>query len=303
MQANTHEPLVARAVVLMLCSAYCVACGGANADFWSPSAGAPIAGAPSAEAGSSAGGAPNVAGAPASNAGAPASSAGAPASSAGAPDSAGGAAGSLMAVAGSAGSLPDNLGPRAMKSLVDDMEMNVSTILATEGRAGSWYAFNDGQGGSQLPAPNGPFLPEQASDGFPGSMRARHTHGSGFQQYAGFGFDLNNPSGKRQVYDASAYEGVVLWVRGNVNVRVLFATRATAPIDQGGDCAASCNDSFGFELQASPQWEQRTVPFNTLTQLSPVIGGTFDAKQVLGIAFAVPKGSEFDVWVDEIGFY
>ena len=297
MQANTHEPLVARAVVLMLCSAYCVACGSANADFSSPSTITPSAGAASAEAGASAGGMANVAGAPASSAGA-LDSPGGSSSAAGSS-----AAGSSAAVAGSAGSLPGTVAPRAMKSLVDDMETNVSTILATEGRAGSWYAFNDGQGGTQLPAPNGPFLPDLASDGFPGSTRARHSHGSGFQQYAGFGFDLNNPSGKRQVYDASAYEGVVLWLRGNVNVRLLFATRATAPLDQGGDCTASCNDSFGFELQTAPQWEQRTVPFSTLTQLSPVIGGAFDAKQVLGIAFAVPKGSEFDVWVDEIGFY
>jgi hypothetical protein len=190
----------------------------------------------------------------------------------------------------------------AMRSLVDDMEANVSSILEADGRAGYWYTFNDGKGGTQQPAPNGPFLPDPASGGFPGSTRARHTHGSGFASYAGFGFDLNNRSGQRLTYDASAYRGIVLWVRGSVPVRVLFPTRATAPTAEGGTCTSSCNDSFGLEVTPSADWAEQAVPFSMLQQLAPT-AGAFDAKALLGIAFSVQVGSEFDVWVDELGFY
>ena len=193
--------------------------------------------------------------------------------------------------------------PLEMRSLVDDMEANVSSIPQLEGRVGYWYTFNDGQGGMQLPAPNGPFLPDLCSGGFPGSARARRTHGSAFSGYAGFGFDLNNRAGKREVYDASAYGGIVLWVRSSVNVRVLFPTRATAPTTEGGDCTSNCNDSFGFDLGVSQQWTQQSVSFATLQQHGVPTAGAFDPKALLGIAFSIPAGTDFDVWVDEIGFY
>ncbi len=190
-----------------------------------------------------------------------------------------------------------------MRSLVDDMESNLSSIPETDGRAGYWYTFNDGQGGTQLPAPNGPFLPDTCSGGFPGSTRARHTHGSGFTSYAGFGLDLNNRAGQRLSYDASAFSGVVLWVRGSVPVRVMFPTRATAPTTEGGVCTSSCNDSFGFEVTPTDGWSQQTVPFSALQQQSTVSELSFDPKTLLGIAFSVQVGTDFDVWVDELGFY
>jgi len=190
-----------------------------------------------------------------------------------------------------------------MRSLVDDMETNVSSILESDGRTGFWYTFNDGQGGTQLPAPNGPFLPAPNDGGYPGSARARRTQGSGFSRYAGFGFDLNHRTGARQAYDASAYGGIVLWVRGSVNLRVLFPTRATAPVAEGGECTASCNDSFGLDVPVTAEWAEQTVSFALLHQLGAPAAGAFDPKALLGIAFSVPVGSAFDVWVDEIGFY
>lgn len=188
-----------------------------------------------------------------------------------------------------------------MKSLVDDMEAMVSSIPEADGRVGYWYTFNDGVG-MQLPAPNGPFLPDATSNGFPGSAHARRSQGAAFPSYAGFGFDLNNRSGQRLTYDASAYEGVVLWVRGNVSLRVMFPTRATAPTNQGGDCTALCNDSFGVDLPASEQWREQAVSFASLRQRVPS-DAAFDPKTLLGVAFAVPPGAQFDVWVDEIGFF
>ena len=206
-------------------------------------------------------------------------------------------------VAGAGGALGGVITPVAMRSLVDDMEANVSTILESDGRAGYWYTFNDGKGGTQLPAPFGPFVPDLSNGGYPGSTHARHTQGAGFTSYAGFGFDLNNHSGTRQVYDASAYTGVVLWTRGNVKLRALFATRATAPLNEGGTCTSNCNDSFGLDLAPSQEWIEQTVPFASLAQSGYPSAGPFDPQALLGIAFAVPPGNEFDVWVDEIGFY
>jgi hypothetical protein len=86
-------------------------------------------------------------------------------------------------------------------------------------------------------------------------------------------------------------------------VRVLFPTRATAPTAEGGDCTSSCNDSFGFDVAPSDGWSQQAVPFSGLHQLSAASTLTFDPKTLLGIAFSVSVGGDFDVWVDELGFY
>ena len=286
-----------RGVCSLLSVVLCGACGGAHEDFWGPAfdEGASVAGAPVAipsSAGTNAGG------------------------SSGSSATVGGAQPTMPTgtVGGAQPAMPTETEPSggaagiagasvAMRSLVDDMEANVSSIPESDGRAGFWYTFNDGQGGAQLPAPNGPFLPDLSVGGYPGSARARHTQGRGFNAYAGFGFDLNNHSGARQQYDASAYGGIVLWVRGSVNVRVLFPTRATAPVNEGGACTSSCNDSFGLDVPVTDQWTQQTVSFATLHQLGAPTAGDFDPKALLGIAFSVPAGSEFDVWVDEIGFY
>ena len=190
-----------------------------------------------------------------------------------------------------------------MKSLIDNMELEVSTIPEHDGRAGVWYTYNDGQGGQQLPASNGPFLPDLVDDGLPGSARARRTHGSGFAGFAGFGFDLNKHGALREAYDASAYSGITFWMRGSVNVRVLFPTRATAPTTQGGDCTSACNDSFGLDLAPNEAWSEHSVSFAALRQLGSSAAISFDPKTLLGVAFAVPASCEFDVWLDEIGFY
>ena len=189
-----------------------------------------------------------------------------------------------------------------MRSLIDDMEANVSTIPERDGRAGVWYTFDDGQGGTQSPAPFGPFLPDATDDGLPGSTHARRTQGGGFTSYAGFGFDLNNRGGTRQSYDASAYTGIVFWMRSSTNVRVLFPTVATAPISEGGTCSVACDDSFGLALTPTQIWTEYTVGFAQLQQLN-ASSARFDPKTLLGIAISMPAGQDFDVWLDDVGFY
>ena len=278
----------------VLSGALCMACGGAkDVDLFDPPRSAPASAAPliGAGAGTSGGGASG--GNAAETGGASTVTLDPSLPAAGAP------------AAAAAGAAPTDGGaPVTMRSLVDDMEALVSSIPETDGRMGYWYTFNDGEGGTQLPAPNGPFLPDLISgSGFPGSTRARHTQGTGFSSYAGFGFDLNNRAGKRQTYDASSYGGIVLWLRGTVHVRVLFPTRATAPTTEGGDCTSSCNDSFGLDVTPTDGWSEQTVPFAALHQLSSTSGLSFDPKTLLGIAFSVQVGGAFDVWVDELGFY
>jgi hypothetical protein len=290
-------------VCFVLSGALCIACGGAKGvDLFDPPGMLPSAAgaAELAAAGASAAGASAAGASGSSVAGAAAATSGGATTvtiepslpAAGAP--AAGAGGALLGDSGA---------PVAMRSLVDDMEAYVSSIPESDGRAGYWYTFNDGQGGTQQPAPNGPFLPDLVSGGFPGSTRARHTQGAGFSSYAGFGVDLNNRAGQREAYDASAYKGIVLWLRGSGQVRAMFPTRATAPTTEGGDCTSSCNDSFGLNLTASEDWSEQTVPFSALQQLNTASALAFDPKALLGIAFSLQVGGNFDVWVDEIGFY
>jgi hypothetical protein len=45
------------------------------------------------------------------------------------------------------------------------------------------------------------------------------------------------------------------------------------------------------------------VTFASLTQEHWGAPATFDATQVIGVQFQVPKSTTFDFWVDDIGFY
>jgi hypothetical protein len=288
---------VERATSLLLVLS-CAACGGAQSvDFWSDSAGGSVTSMIPAAAGA-------VANSGAGSGGASIGGASIGGASIGGA-SIGGAGGVVSAGAGgaTAGASAVTVEPPIMRSLIDDMEANVSTIPERDGRAGVWYTFDDGQGGTQSPAPFGPFLPDPTDDGLPGSTRARRTQGSGFTSYAGFGFDLNNQTGTRQSYDASAYTGIVFWMLSSANVRVLFPTVATAPTNEGGTCTTACDDSFGRALTPSQTWTEYTVAFAELQQLSEASSAQFDPKTLLGIAISVQAGQQFDVWLDDVGFY
>lgn len=211
----------------------------------------------------------------------------------------------------------------AAENMIDDLDDGDDAIIITEERAGDWYVFNDEtSGGEQTPSADGSFTPE--AGGPEGSSYAAHTFGSGFTEWgAGIGFDVNNGAGDetadagakasvgtKGTFDASAFTGVAFMAKGNVSLRAMISVLAVVAEEEGGTCvqgatdADLCDNSHGLSFNLTDSWQQYKLPFDQVTQ-EEGWGQTvdFDPATIVSILFQTGPGEDFDVWVDEIGFY
>jgi len=198
----------------------------------------------------------------------------------------------------------------AAGDMIDDLEDGDSQILDAGGRIGYWFTYNDGSAGAeQSPSANTDFLP--GSGGADGSSFAAHTSGSGFVEWgAGMSFDFNNPGSNKDVVDASGFTGIAFKAKGNATIYVAVATRAVTSEQYGGTCVPGtgdgtlCDDAHGmyFEL-SSDTWQQYALDFSQIQQGAWGQPFPFEADQVMSMQFEAAEGVDFDIWVDEIGFY
>ncbi|MGK3960662.1 carbohydrate binding domain-containing protein [Sorangium sp. So ce118] len=205
-------------------------------------------------------------------------------------------------------------GPQSIE-LIDDMEDNDNAILAEGGRVGYWYTFNDGTAAAKQnppPDPEGtgetPFTMTELAPARGQSTTAVRSWGSGFEEWgAGFGFDLNSPEGAKAAYDASAYTGITFWAKvGAGSIKSATVMISDPGTDQeGGVCTDEC-DKWQKTLPLTEEWQQFTIPFVELKQGgwgTPAGTEQIDATQLYSIQFQVGVAPEFDVYIDDLGFY
>lgn len=199
-------------------------------------------------------------------------------------------------------------------NMIDNLEDGDDVIIDAAGRVGAWYTYNDeSAGGVQTPSGD-EFTPESGGAG--GSAYAATMTGSGFTEWgAGMGFDLNNPgddsggAGTKGLWDGSAFTGIAFRARGTVPVRLALVTAAVVPVEFGGDCTPSeaegeeCDDAHGRTFTLSDEWTQYLVPFDQATQGGWGLPAEFDPKTLTGLQFSVETGGDFEVSIDDIGFY
>jgi hypothetical protein len=200
--------------------------------------------------------------------------------------------------------------------LIDDLESNTAFLPPISGRDGPWYTYNDATpGGTQWPVP-WPASTFTASSTMPAfanpvtganSAYSAGTYGAGFTNWgAGMGFLFVNSTsqGTPRPYDASAYQGIVLWARANgmSTFRVTLSDANTS--SQVGACGSPSEcDAFGATLPLSPSWLPKLLDFAMLTQESwgkhyPAL----DPHTLVNMNFQVPAGQKFDFEVDDLYF-
>lgn len=210
------------------------------------------------------------------------------------------------------GTNTDERGNGVTTELIDDMEANTGSILASKGRVGAWYVYNDATSTAKQ-NPGVPFLPEAITPPRGTSGFAARTSGKGFDTWgAGMGFNFNDPGdgaggSKKSLYDASAYKGLTFYAKAEpstaVSVRVNLSSKDTDPA--GGVCtpAAKCNDDFGKSITLTNDWKQYTIMFSDLTQQGfGTAVKSFDPSKVYAVHFQVAKSATFDFWIDDIAF-
>ena len=198
-------------------------------------------------------------------------------------------------------------GAGAERVMIDDMEdSNKAAIIQASGRAGTWYAYNDNSAGStQRPGSLVDVFPMERLEPARGASQwAARTRGGGFSNWgAGIAFDLN----LKDSYDASEYTGISFFVHSRLPngypVRVQISDRFTSP--RGGECrGGDCNDDFGANVVASPEWQEIRLHWSELLQLgfgrSPL--PTVDTSAVYAIKFQVGTYTDFDFFIDDVAF-
>jgi endoglucanase len=118
------------------------------------------------------------------------------------------------------------------------------------------------------------------------------------------GMNFVDPKGP---YDASKYAGITFWAKKapgtSGNVRLKVPDNATDP--DGGECTECFND-FGADLKISDKWEQYTILFEDMKQQKgwgQPRKSEINRQGLYGLQFqAADKGSQFDIWIDEIRF-
>jgi hypothetical protein len=190
--------------------------------------------------------------------------------------------------------------------VVDDFEDGNAAILEQEGRSGSWYVANDGQG-MQTPRQGMLVLPSSFDPPRGGSAHGVHTFGGPFPTWGALIGTTFAASGGG-TYDLRRYQGLRFWVRSGTMgpgsaKKVRFNLRTPATV-MGGSCMI-CNDHFGADVPLTSQWVQIDVPLASLKQTGygqPMLT-TPDLAHAMGIELLFVTGVSFDLWIDDVELY
>jgi predicted chitinase len=115
-------------------------------------------------------------------------------------------------------------------------------------------------------------------------------------------------------YDASAYDGISFWVKGNPGagnsqIRFNVQTPVSEPVESGGVCTANCRNHFGKIINVTPGWTRYKLAWSDLrlascTPPTPALPAKFDPqKMILALSFSQMDATKgFDFLVDDITF-
>ncbi len=201
----------------------------------------------------------------------------------------------------------------------------VCSLSLAAPNVGVWFAFDDGTHmpppGSSVTAQNGATMgrgPTAAAGCYVQGAGPGATNWGG-----GLGFALNGTGDAPCVFDASAYSGIHLSLRGTTQyteganyaptanlVRVNVVTTATS--DTYGTCTGAsgeCDDHYGVWCTVGPNFALCDVPFGNLSQRGWGAVEPFDKSQLLRIqilAVRDPAGAGPTTWnvaAENVAFY
>ncbi|WP_437679188.1 hypothetical protein [Sorangium sp. So ce131] len=238
-------------------------------------------------------------------------------------EGAGGASGGLPSASatGGAGAGGGEVVVPTDVALIDDMEDGNGAIAEAGGRAGYWHSYNDGTGTQTPPVYTDEmpveFIPEALTPPRGQSTMAMHTFGSGFTEWgAGVRFALNRPDMAPLAYDASEYAGIVFWARlgdagAATTMKIHISDKVSDPAgglcdESGADEANQCFDHWSYTARLGTAWAAVVIPFVELAREGWGAEPTAQAIDLAGlyaIGFQFAQGEDFDVYIDDIGFY
>jgi hypothetical protein len=212
-----------------------------------------------------------------------------------------------LPAASSGGAYPGN--PRCAgvaagsELIIDDFEDADLAIRVEPGRSGNWGVSHDASAGTLAPDPFAPVV-----GGADGTDFALHVAAEGFTE-SGVSLAMSLQfvaEGVRCPYDASAYRGIGLWVRGAGLVRFAVQTVGVYGSEFGGMCREEkevCWDAHRKAVALSPEWTYKEIEWGSLSQMGWGKSVRFDSRALMGFLFmASPAELPLELWLDEIRF-
>lgn len=149
-----------------------------------------------------------------------------------------------------------------------------------------------------------------------------HNSGSGFTDWGGaVGFDFNPAQTGKCEYDASAYAGIRVYLKGATtgtvgasskpkenSVRVNIGIPATVATADGGTCTTKCSDHFGEWCTVTSSYAVCNLDFTTISQVGRGTAAIFDKSRLLQFFIQAVKDNnatsdDWDIWIDDVQFY
>jgi hypothetical protein len=205
-----------------------------------------------------------------------------------------------------------------VQALIDDLEDGDNGLARIGHRTGFWYTYLDKLGSTIVPAPDptgtSPLIPASTlCHGGTKCVRITGTtaptdEAANKYPYAGVGFDFSHAQ-KPCAYNASAYQGIKFWARGNVPITIMLNTTATTTADGGGTCTGSgCNGGYspaGADVVLTANWQEITIPFATAAGPLWSTASTIplDKANLLSLLIQIPAGQSYNVALDDVTFY
>jgi hypothetical protein len=184
--------------------------------------------------------------------------------------------------------------------VVDDFEHATAMLPASDGRVGAWYFSKSASATMTMPAEAGPAIP--VAGGVTGN--AIHISGS---DTTGYGADLTTTlvadEGKG-CYDASAYTGVKLSLKGKAGTKI-FVTVRMASIRAIEDKAGH----YRKDVTLTDAWQQVTLHWADFNPSwgTPPEPKVLNPKELYALGLVTAAGmtgqvGDFDIWIDNVEF-
>jgi hypothetical protein len=185
--------------------------------------------------------------------------------------------------------------------IIDTLEDGDNSVCASGGRNGAWFVVGDGTG-TQSPSDNAD-IPTTLSSPRGKSKVAAHSSGTGFSDWgAVLGITLVEGDDHLEYFDATSFGGLRFHARGSGTVRVSITTGRTKPAPDGYCEEDACHHDFRASVVLDSDWVPNLLAFDGFE--SNVLGAMTaqDRKEILTIEF-LATSENFDLWVDDLGFY
>ena len=103
--------------------------------------------------------------------------------------------------------------------------------------------------------------------------------------------------------ESTADEVDAFMAKGTNPIRVKLQVEGIVAAEQGGTCETECEDAHGKIVALDDEWKQYSVAFDEVFQEGWGASVAFDPATMMGIQFQIAASTDFDVTVDEVGFY